>query len=150
MFRLILFQFTYLRSHLQWNWICQLQHSLKYFTILWPMNNGVRFEYVPWKMSDYVSYPLFRFTLVIKLRNFDFESHWNTLNFLDQKRWFRFWLCPVWQCPIWFKLHCLNRILAVNWEIRILIVILLFFNLIFFGLQYDPKPCLSNFKPFPE
>ena len=28
-------------------------------------------------MSDFVSFPLFGFTLVIKLRNFDFESHWN-------------------------------------------------------------------------
>ena len=27
------------------------------------------------KMSDFVSFPLFGFTLVIKLRNFDFESH---------------------------------------------------------------------------
>ena len=29
------------------------------------------------KMSDFVSLPLFGFTLVIKLRNFDFESHWD-------------------------------------------------------------------------
>ena len=27
------------------------------------------------KMSDFVSWPLFWCTLVIKLRNFDFESH---------------------------------------------------------------------------
>ena len=27
------------------------------------------------KLSDFVSFPLFGFTLVIKLRNFDFESH---------------------------------------------------------------------------
>ena len=27
------------------------------------------------KMSDFVSFPLFGFTLVIKLKNFDFESH---------------------------------------------------------------------------
>ena len=27
------------------------------------------------KMSDFVSFSLFAFTLVIKLRNFDFESH---------------------------------------------------------------------------
>ena len=31
------------------------------------------------KMSDFVSCPLFGFTLVIKPRNFDFKSHWNTL-----------------------------------------------------------------------
>ena len=30
------------------------------------------------KMSDFVSFPLFRFTLVKKSRNFDFESHLNT------------------------------------------------------------------------
>ena len=27
------------------------------------------------KMSDFVSFPLFGFTLVIKLRNYNFESH---------------------------------------------------------------------------
>ena len=27
------------------------------------------------KMSDFVLFPLFGFTLVIKLKNFDFESH---------------------------------------------------------------------------
>ena len=27
------------------------------------------------KMSDFVSFPLFGFNLVIKLRNFDFQSH---------------------------------------------------------------------------
>ena len=27
------------------------------------------------KMSDFVSFPLFRFTLVIQLRNLDFECH---------------------------------------------------------------------------
>ena len=27
------------------------------------------------KMSDFVSFPLFGFTVVIKLRNFDFESY---------------------------------------------------------------------------
>ena len=30
------------------------------------------------KMSDLVSFPMFGFTLLIKLRNFDFESHLNT------------------------------------------------------------------------
>ena len=27
------------------------------------------------EMSDFVSFPLFKFTLVIKLRKFNFESH---------------------------------------------------------------------------
>ena len=37
------------------------------------------------KMSDFVSLTLFGFTVVIKLRNLDFESHRNTLIFFDQK-----------------------------------------------------------------
>ena len=49
------------------------------------MKSDVRFEYVPWKMSDYVSFPLFEFTLVLKLENFDFESYLNSLIFLETK-----------------------------------------------------------------
>ena len=37
------------------------------------------------KMSDFVSFPLFGFTLVIKLRNFDFESHQSTLLIFYEK-----------------------------------------------------------------
>ena len=33
------------------------------------------------KTTDFVSIPLFGFNLVIKMRNFDFESHWNILMF---------------------------------------------------------------------
>ena len=36
-------------------------------------------------MSDFVSFLLFGFTVVIKLRNFDFECHWNALIFFDKK-----------------------------------------------------------------
>ena len=46
------------------------------------MANNVRFEYVP-----FVSFPLFGFTVVIKQRNFDFESHLNTLVFFNIKRY---------------------------------------------------------------
>ena len=34
------------------------------------------------KMSDFVSFPLFEFTLVIKLKNFNIEGHWKTSMFL--------------------------------------------------------------------
>ena len=37
-------------------------------------------------LSDFVSFPLFGFTLVIKLRNFDFESYRNTLLSLNKKK----------------------------------------------------------------
>ena len=36
------------------------------------------------KMSDFVSFPLFGFTLVIKLRNFDFEGHQSTVILSDK------------------------------------------------------------------
>ena len=36
-------------------------------------------------MSDFVSLPLFGVSLVIKLNNSDFESHWTTLMFFDEK-----------------------------------------------------------------
>ena len=39
------------------------------------MKNNARFEYVSWKMSNFVSFSMFEFTLAVKLRNFDFESH---------------------------------------------------------------------------
>ena len=41
----------------------------------------------PGKISGLVSLllSLLQFTLVIKLRNFGFESHWNTSIFLDKK-----------------------------------------------------------------
>ena len=39
------------------------------------MKNNFRFEYVLSKVSDFVSFPMFGFTLVIKLRNFDFKTH---------------------------------------------------------------------------
>ena len=38
------------------------------------------------KMSDFVPFTLFGFDLVIKLRNFGFESHWNTLIRFDYKK----------------------------------------------------------------
>ena len=42
------------------------------------------------KMSDFVSFLLFGFTLIIKLRNFDFESHSNAVIFFDKKIGVRF------------------------------------------------------------
>ena len=35
-------------------------------------------------MSDFISFLLFGFALIIKLRNSDFESYSNTLIFLDE------------------------------------------------------------------
>ena len=49
------------------------------------MKNDATFDYIPWKLSDFVSFPLFEFTLVKKLRSFDFKSHRNSLTFFDKK-----------------------------------------------------------------
>ena len=70
-------------------------------------------------MPDFVSFPIFGFILVIKLRNLDFESNWNSLIFVN-KKWCQIWICFVKQYLIWFKLHGLYSILANSWEIQIL------------------------------
>ena len=60
------------------------------------------------KMSDFVSFLLLWFTLVVKLRNLDFKSHSNTLIFcwclfFDKKRCeFRF-ECSMEKCFILFE-----------------------------------------------
>ena len=46
--------------------------SLKYFSVLQPMMSHLNIFHG--NMSDFVSFPLFGFTLVIKLRNFDFQA----------------------------------------------------------------------------
>ena len=51
-------------------------NSLKYFNIFWWKKEMVAdLNMSHWKMSDFVSFPLLGFTLVIKLRSFDFEGH---------------------------------------------------------------------------
>ena len=42
------------------------------------------------KMSDFVSFPLFRITLVMKLRNLNFKVRENTLIFFDKENDVRF------------------------------------------------------------
>ena len=104
----ILFHFHCLRSlYLQ----TEKFWSLKYMSSHLNMSHG--------KMSDFVLFPLLRFTLVIKLGNFDFESNWNSLIFFLSKQWYQIWLCPVKPCLIWFKLCCLSIVLRISWEIRI-------------------------------
>ena len=74
------------------------------------MKNDARSEYVLRKMSDFISFPLFDFTLILKLRNFyttiinffffltlrnfDFKSHWHTLILFDKKNDVRFEYLP--------------------------------------------------------
>ena len=53
------------------------------------------------KMSDFISFPLFRFILVMNLRNFDFEGHLNTLIPFDKRKiWRQIWFCSFKQCLV--------------------------------------------------
>ena len=63
------------------------------------MKNDVRFEYVPWKNVRFCFISIAGFKLLIKLRNFDFEVHQNTLIFFDKK------MMPdlIVSCLIWFN-----------------------------------------------
>ena len=53
------------------------------------------------EISDFVSCPLFGFTIVIKLRNFDFESLWITVIFYVR-------ICPMQKCLNLFNFHWLG------------------------------------------
>ena len=63
----------------------QLYTSLKYLVFYgqWKIMSDLNMSHG--KMSDFVLFPLFGFTLVIKLTNSDFESHWNTLIYFNKK-----------------------------------------------------------------
>ena len=76
MFHVILFHFTWLRSLLQWDPIIKVIEIFHYYINI---SHG--------KITDFVSIPLLGFTIVIKLRNFDFENHWNILIFFDTERY---------------------------------------------------------------
>ena len=40
------------------------------------------------------------------LKNFEFESHWNTLMFFDKKICCQIWICPMEKYLILFHSHC--------------------------------------------
>ena len=55
----------------------------KVFCNQWEMMSDLSMSHE--KISDFVSFLLFWFILVIKLRNFEYEINWNTLIFFDKK-----------------------------------------------------------------
>ena len=84
---------------------CRFRKSfeiLKYFLIKKDMPSDLIMSHG--KVSDFVSFVLFWFTLVIKRRIFEFESHWNihfTLIFFWSKTtWYQVWICPT--NSVWF------------------------------------------------
>ena len=99
----------------------QLKKSLKYFSILWPIKNYVRFEYVPQKNACFSFISIvwvhfshntkkFRFWKSLKYCNFFFT-------FFGQKS--QIWICPFNEYLIWFKIRCLSILFATSWKIRI-------------------------------
>ena len=64
------------------------------------------------QMSDFVSFSLFGFMLVIKLRNFDFQSHWNTSKIFDKKDLVSDLNMPHRKMPDLCHFHCLGSLLS--------------------------------------
>ena len=56
------------------------------------------------KMYVSVSLTLVGFTLVTKMRNFDFENHWNTSIFFYPKKWYQIGMECVLSDSAWFGL----------------------------------------------
>ena len=97
----------------------QLYTSLKYLVFYgqWKIMSDLNMSHG--KMSDFVLFPLFAFTLIIKLRNFDFEGNWNTSRFFYKKLMSDL-IVSCQACLIWFKISCLSRISTIRWATRIL------------------------------
>ena len=85
---------------------CHLQKSLKWFSILWPMKMMPELNMSHEKMSNFVSIPLFGFTVVIKLGSFDFECHWNTsILRIEYVAWKNVWFCFISIVWVQFRNH---------------------------------------------
>ena len=61
------------------------------------------------KLSDFVLFQWFVFTLVINLRNFDFENNWNILIWFDKSQ---VWISPVEKCLFLFHFHFLGSFMS--------------------------------------
>ena len=94
-------------SHLVLFWKMSIIKVIEVFYCLQPMKNDVRFEYVSWKMFDFVSFSLFGLTLIRNLKNFDFGSHWN-----KQKNYMRYQ--HVLPNSVWFGLSFIIRVKISN------------------------------------
>ena len=58
-----------------------------------------------------------------KTEEFGFQRSLKYFNMFWSKKWGQIWLCPVKQRPTWFNLCSFSIILAIGWEILILIFI---------------------------
>ena len=72
-----------------WNWNMSTSHgNILVLFDQWKMTSHWNIPHG--KMSEFVSFTLFGFTLAITQRHFDFESHLNSLIQFDQKNDVRF------------------------------------------------------------
>ena len=93
---------------LQCNWKMPIKSHRNIFVLCEKIMSDLnRFDFVLPKMSDFVSFQLFGFTLSIKVGKFDFESHWI---FLIKTIWHQIWICPIEKCLILFHFHCLGSL----------------------------------------
>ena len=72
------------------------------------------------KMSDFALFSLFGLTLVIRLRNCNFENHWNTLMFLDKKSDVRFEYVlsnSVWWFALTYELNFGNKLRNTSFKL---------------------------------
>ena len=107
------------------------------------------------KMSVFVFFPLFGFTLVIKLRSFDFESYWNVLIFFLEKRMVSdlIMLCEAVSALVFEQNVCnklrnknftfyLNSLIFLNWGTFVRSKFILFLSLISLLWHY----CRNSFE----
>ena len=89
--------------------------SLKYFSIFDQRKIMSDLNMSHGTIPDFVSFPLFRFALAIKLRNFEFESHCNTLKRFYKKRiCCQIWICLMEKCPDFVSFPLLGFILVIK------------------------------------
>ena len=68
------------------------------------------------KMSEFVSFPFFGFTLVIKLSSFDFQKLLKYFSIFDKNRYGIRFECLMKKCLILFNFHCLGFIKLRNFD----------------------------------
>ena len=121
------FHFTCLCTLLRWNWKILVFYDQGKMMLDLNMSHK--------KKPGFVSFPLFGFTVVIKLRNVGFKSHWNTWVFFDRKiygvrfeyaSWDNVWFCFISivlvhcshkteKCWFWKSLKYLNVFQYKKW-----------------------------------
>ena len=102
---------------------CQLWNSLKYFSILRPMENDVGFEYGPWKMSGFVlvyvwvqfSHETVKFRFWMSLKYFIIWQNIYEVRF-EYVSWKNGWFCFIFIFCIHFSHKLENFDFESHWN----------------------------------